>query len=308
MSAEPRVILLVDDSPTQLGQMQLLLEHEGYKSLSAPTAEDALEIAGQQPIDLVVTDLEMPGMSGLDLVMMLKMQHPNLPVILTTARGSEELAVKSLEQGAASYVPKRNISDDLVETIQRTLSVADTEQERLLFSQYVDRITIELKLENDDKLLPQILARVEQPLLELGIVDQATSMHIGVALDEALRNAMIHGNLEVSSDLREQENGQAYLDMIQARLQDPEYAARRVHVRLDADHDEATIIITDEGPGYDVGQQPDPTNPDNWEEVSGRGLLLIRSFMDEVHHNETGNQITMIKRKVDPNAIDDDDD
>ena len=59
---------------------------------------------------------------------------------------------------------------------------------------------------------------------------------------------------------------------------------------------EAIYTVRDEGPGYDPSSLPDPTDPANVEKVSGRGLFLIRTFMDQVYHNETGNEITMIKR------------
>ncbi|QDV71343.1 putative transcriptional regulatory protein TcrX [Rosistilla carotiformis] len=308
MSDEPRLILVVDDSATQLAQMRMLLEKAGYRTLTADDGEHALTIAREHTPDLVVTDLEMPGMSGLDLVMMLNLESPQLPVVLTTSRGSEELAVEALQAGAASYVPKRNLAKDLADTIERTLAVADSERQRLSFAKYIRTVAIELELNNDDSLLSQILSRLEAPLVELGIVTEATRMHIGIALDEALRNAMIHGNLEVPSSLRDQDCGQAYIDMIQARLKEEHYASRRVFVKLTANPEQAVFVITDQGPGFDVSKLPDPTDPENWEAVSGRGLLLIRSFMDEVEHNEVGNQITMVKCRVDPDAIDDDDD
>ncbi|QDS90897.1 putative transcriptional regulatory protein TcrX [Rosistilla ulvae] len=308
MSDEPRLILVVDDSATQLAQMRMLLEKAGYRTLTADDGEQALSVAREHNPDLVVTDLEMPGMSGLDLVMMLNMESPQLPVVLTTSRGSEELAVEALQAGAASYVPKRNLAKDLADTIERTISVADSERQRLSFAKYIRTVAIELELNNDDTLLSQILARLEAPLVELGIVTEATRMHIGIALDEALRNAMIHGNLEVPSSLRDESCGQAYIDLIQARLKDEQYASRRVNVSLTANPEQAVFVITDQGPGFDVNSLPDPTDPENWEAVSGRGLLLIRSFMDEVQHNDAGNQITMVKLRVDPDAVDDDDD
>lgn len=307
MSNEPRLILVVDDSATQLAQMRMLLEKAGYRTLTAEDGEQALTIARAESPDLVVTDLEMPGMSGLDLVMMLNMESPQLPVVLTTSRGSEELAVEALQAGAASYVPKRNLGKDLADTIERTLSVADSERQRLSFAKYIRSVAIELDLTNDDTLLSQILTRLEAPLVELGLVTEASRMHIGIALDEALRNAMIHGNLEVPSSLRDENCGQAYIDLIQQRLKEEHYANRRVSVKLTANPEQAVFVITDEGPGFDVSKLPDPTDPERWEEVSGRGLLLIRSFMDEVQHNAAGNQITMVKCRVDPNAIDDDD-
>jgi anti-sigma regulatory factor (Ser/Thr protein kinase) len=59
---------------------------------------------------------------------------------------------------------------------------------------------------------------------------------------------------------------------------------------------EVTFVIADEGPGFDPSRLPDPTDPAQLERVHGRGLLLIRTFMDEVSHNERGNEITMVKR------------
>ena len=57
-------------------------------------------------------------------------------------------------------------------------------------------------------------------------------------------------------------------------------------------------MVRDEGPGFDPATLPDPTDPSNLERVGGRGLLLIRTFMDEVRHNESGNEITFVKRRA----------
>ena len=61
--------------------------------------------------------------------------------------------------------------------------------------------------------------------------------------------------------------------------------------------DEARFVIRDEGPGFDPRTLPDPTDPENLLKPSGRGVMLIRTFMDAVAFNETGNEITMIKRQ-----------
>lgn len=295
MPDAPCQIMAVDDSPTQLLQLKVLLKQAGYEVCTAGNAEAAIEMARQGKLSLVVTDLEMPGMSGLDLVKVLSAEIPSLPVVLTTSRGSEELAVEALQAGAASYVPKHRLGQTLIDTVERTLAISAAEQERLSFAQYIRQISLEMEFGNDDRLLQQILSRIEAPLIELGIVTDTTRMHIGVALDEALRNAMIHGNLEVSSELRDQDDGSPFMELIQQRLADPQYADRRVSIQLTADQNQATIVIADQGPGFDVNNITDPTDPDSWEEISGRGLFLIRSFMDEVQYNESGNQITMIK-------------
>ena len=113
---------------------------------------------------------------------------------------------------------------------------------------------------------------------------------------EALSNAIFHGNLEVSSTLREKEEAGYYRLANERRVQKP-WCDRRVYVTVRMSRLEAMLMIRDEGPGFDPASLPDPTDPANLERVSGRGLLLIQTFMDRVEHNETGNQITMIKRR-----------
>jgi anti-sigma regulatory factor (Ser/Thr protein kinase) len=76
------------------------------------------------------------------------------------------------------------------------------------------------------------------------------------------------------------------------------YQDRRVYIQAWIDHDAARVAIRDEGPGFDPGRLPDPTRPPRLEEASGRGLLLIRSYMDEIAFNATGTEITLIKRRA----------
>src|SRR5262249_4847370 len=116
-----------------------------------------------------------------------------------------------------------------------------------------------------------------------------------VALREALINAIHHGNLEVGSDVRER-NEKEYQALVEERRRQEPYMDRRVHVMAKQTRAEVVFVIRDEGAGFDPKTLPDPTDPTNMERISGRGLLLIRTFMDEVEHNDRGNQITMVKR------------
>ena len=78
-------------------------------------------------------------------------------------------------------------------------------------------------------------------------------------------------------------------------------------MHLQASCDSATFVISDEGPGFDAAALRDPTDPENLEKAGGRGLLLINAFMDEVRHNDMGNEITMVKRKGSGDDEEDDD-
>ena len=85
--------------------------------------------------------------------------------------------------------------------------------------------------------------------------------------------------------------------LLAERRQQQPYCGRRVFIGAEETRSGVTYSIRDEGPGFDPSTLSDPTDPSNLEKLSGRGLLLIRTFMDEVHHNPTGNEITMVKRR-----------
>jgi CheY-like chemotaxis protein len=294
---DPTHILVVDDSPTQLRQMQMLLEKDGFSIRTAVDGNDAMKaIQAEAPL-LVVTDLQMPEMNGLELVAAVKESMPSIPVILTTSVGSEEIAAQALRAGASSYVPKRDMSSSLGPVVRQVLAVNEAAQSVREVAKFAIESTITLSLENEEKLVPKVIARLELPMVELDLFDEGERMQIAMAMDEALLNAMVHGNLEVSSELRQIDEGKPYTEAIEKRKQETPFKDRRVTVQLQASCEDATFVIRDEGPGFDVAGIRDPTDPDNLERAGGRGLLLINAFMNEVHHNDRGNEITMIKRK-----------
>jgi CheY-like chemotaxis protein len=299
---EPSHILVVDDSPTQLRQMQMVLEKEGYLVRTAINGIDAMRaVHADQPM-LVVTDLQMPEMNGLELVAAVKSSVPSVPVILTTSQGSEEIAARALREGASSYVPKRDLTTALIPVVQQVLAVNAATQSVRQVAKFATESSITLRLENDERLVPKVIARLELQMVELDLFDEGERMQIAMALDEALLNAMVHGNLEVSSELRQTDDGRPYTEMIERRKRESPYKDRRVRVHLHASCLDATFVIGDEGPGFDARSLRDPTDPENLERAGGRGLLLINAFMDEVRHNAKGNEITMVKRKNSPGA------
>src|SRR5437773_8586053 len=100
-------VLVVDDAAVDRKLVGgLLAKGSGFEVQFAASGEEALERLPAIAPALVITDLVMPGMSGLELVARLVGSHPEIPVILMTGKGSEEVAVKALKAGAASYVPK----------------------------------------------------------------------------------------------------------------------------------------------------------------------------------------------------------
>ncbi|HEX4130880.1 MAG TPA: response regulator [Pirellulales bacterium] len=290
-------VLIVDDSAVDRRLAGGLLERSYHSRIDYATdGVDALESMARQTPDIVVTDLQMPRMSGLELVIAVREKYPTVPVIVMTAQGSEDLAVQALKHGAASYLSKSRLADELRETIDSVLAVsrADRRHERVL--EYLSDMHWSFVLENDITLIPSLVDQVRQDLVRVKLCDETSLTRMGIALHEALVNAIHHGNLELRSELRERDE-QAYQRMAEQRRREAPYADRRVHVNIKVSPKEAVYVLRDEGPGFDPSRLPDPTDPANLERVCGRGLLLVRTFMDEVRHNATGNEITMIKRR-----------
>src|SRR5436190_11689862 len=105
-SSEPaaRTVLVVDDSAMDRLLASSLLESVGgWTVLTANNGVEALAELEKQKFDLVLTDLLMPEMDGLELVRAVRAKHPLVPVILMTGHGSEDIAIKALQGGAASY-------------------------------------------------------------------------------------------------------------------------------------------------------------------------------------------------------------
>jgi len=99
-------ILIIEDEAKMRRLLELNLGDDGFKTLSAGDAETGLKLLGSEPVHLVLTDLKLPGMNGLEFLQTAKQQNPALPVVVMTAFGSVETAVEAMKAGASDYVLK----------------------------------------------------------------------------------------------------------------------------------------------------------------------------------------------------------
>ncbi len=292
------IVLVVDDSEVDRRLVGGLLARDiDWLVEYATNGREAVELMQTTEPDVVVTDLMMPDMDGMELVTQIAMQHPHVPVILVTAQGSEAVAVEALSRGAASYVPKDQLADKLLETVEQVMALekADRHYNRLISC--LTRAEYEFELDNDPSLVPPLVDLLQQMLMGMQCCDTTTRMHAGVALEEALLNAMLHGNLELTADQIQETRSHlrqgADFDAIAQRRQDDPYADRRVHVQAKITQTTAEFRIRDQGPGFDVSQLPARGDPETIGQSHGRGLVLMQNFMDDVVFNERGNEVVM---------------
>jgi DNA-binding NtrC family response regulator len=122
-------ILTVDDEKNILRVVATTLKGEQYDVTTAQSAEEGMEKFGQNGFDLVITDLKLPGQSGLDLLSYVKAQQPDIPVVMITAFGTIENAVEAMKKGAFNYLTKPVNPDELLTVVREAIEKYDLKRE-----------------------------------------------------------------------------------------------------------------------------------------------------------------------------------
>ncbi len=138
-------VLIVDDEknyPTILGEV---IREDGFEPVAASSGLMALDILRNEPIDLVLTDVMMPGIDGIELLAQIKELNPTLPVMVMTAHGSVERAVEAMEKGAFTYILKPFDNDTLVAHIKKAIAIHEIVKEN---SRLKEEISIRYNFDN----------------------------------------------------------------------------------------------------------------------------------------------------------------
>ncbi len=295
------VILVVDDSEVDRRLVGGLLPKElDWLVEFADNGVSAMEKMRLSVPDVVITDMMMPEMDGMELVSCIHVEFPQVPVILITGHGSESLAVEALQQGATSYVPKPVLAEKLLETVEQVLSLSRADRSYSRLISCLANTQYNFALDNDPTLIPPLVDLVQQMLAGMNCIDPTGRMHAGIALEEALLNAVLAGNLELDAqqvqEARRQLRQGQRSELVEARRQISPYGDRVAWIHVSISRDEATFIVRDEGKGFDTTGVPERYKPEVLEHRDGRGLVLMKNFMDVVQFNQRGNEVTMMMR------------
>jgi serine/threonine-protein kinase RsbW len=222
-------------------------------------------------VDLVVSDLSSATSNDSHLVRSIQAQRSAMPIVVTTVEA--ESVTSELLKAVMADILRYPFSDDaLDDAIEKAQAYHALHDDSLKVQPFLTE-RISFRIPSAVEFLDGVLNHISERLVKMRIVDR-DSIEVVVALDEAIVNAIKHGN---GYD-----------------------ASKHVTIVTEITKDEARFQVTDEGEGFSVQDVPDPCAPENLLRTSGRGILLIRSIMDEVAYNDRGNSLLMVKRAASP--------
>ena len=288
-----KILVCASDDPTaHLRALQA--RNSEWELQTASEWERLADILSTERPDLVVLDADtLPRKlkAGVEHVLA---EGPDLPVVVIGSDWWHRSPVLSLGIGAASFVPKSAQARNLAATVERILALAARARRHSALQAHVVSTTALMQLDNDPAIVPALVSDVQDRVDQFPGWSDRELMRIGIAVEESVLNAIIHGNLEVSSALKEIDQAR-FLEQIEKRRLESMYGARRVEVELHVSQPRALIRVRDEGPGFDTNAIADPTDPQNLSKPSGRGVMLMRAFMDSVAYNQRGNEVVLTK-------------
>ena len=127
----PTRVLIVDDEKDFVEILALRLNEVGERVSSAYSGEECLKILREKNIDVVILDIKMPGMDGIDTLREIKKHHPLVEVIMLTGHGTTDTAVKGMKLGAFDYLLKPADFDDLSDKLEKARKRKDEQEERI---------------------------------------------------------------------------------------------------------------------------------------------------------------------------------
>lgn len=292
-------ILVIDDEKSIRDMLRAGLTQYGYNYYEAPDGKSGIEIYKKTRPDIVLTDVKMPEMSGIELTKHLKGIESDADVVIMTGYGSEELVIEALRSGAANYIKKPitlnelfNILDNIVLKRERR-EKNEVNQETVVFERK------QLVFDNDITriwgVINQILFNVSHEVGESAL----EGMRLG--LYEIILNAIEHGNFGISYEeksLTIQNNN--YLELLESRSEDSQRNQKKVFIDCTTDRAEISIEIRDQGEGFDFREFVEMDSSEEVLRAHGRGIFLASLYFDKIEYREPGNRVLMSKSLLRP--------
>lgn len=261
-------VLVVDDDRDVLSTLSEILSELRLNPVTAADGAEAIEKIKTRKIDMIITDLMMPNVDGLELIQKTRQLNVNIPIAVISGHGEVKNVVNALSRGAYNFITKPFTIKEIENVVKRGLRLREFSlgTHRLLEG---IRNSTEMEIPSYPHLLPSAALYIVRECQWRGVEDEAVLSNISICVDELLNNALIHGN-----DLDE---------------------TKKIFVKMTFEHGKITLHVEDEGEGFEYKNLLDEFSENVETLPTKRGLFIVNYLMDEFSFNEKGNRVTIVK-------------
>lgn len=287
-------ILIVEDDLASLSFLEMILKKEGFDYRTAENGRLGYHIFKEYQPDIVLTDVNMDEMSGLELLEKVKRERAETIVILLTAYTSEENVMSAMRYGANNYFKKPVLKNTFLSVLRKYANIIQMQNYDKEIVSFQVKHTFNLQFPSNIDLIPSIVNYLVKETS--GILSPSIQLDVRLGLSELLINAVEHGNMEISFEDKEQAiQDDTLQDLYNSRMKNEIFSKRVVDVKYSMDGKSCEWTITDQGCGFDFLKIPDPVTEDGLLRMHGRGIFICRFQFDKMEYIETGNIVKVTK-------------
>lgn len=294
-------VLIVDDESALRKVLQELIETQGHSVVSAKDGVEGLQVFREQEPDLVFSDIRMPNMDGMEFLAKVREMGQTVIFVIITGLEDHDYTLKALRHHANDFLRKPIHPNVLLPLLEKYSGIVTARTRLHETLRLFVRRSFVIQFENHLEKIPEIVERLIAETYETIPVSEKLGTKIGLV--ELIANAMEHGNLEITFEEKQaaMNLGLEGIDRLrEERAGNPELAKRIVTVEFSMDRHSCEWIIGDEGAGFDWGSLPNPLNPENLSQPSGRGIFLARMHFNDVEFLGRGNRVRAKKSFIPP--------
>ncbi len=288
-------ILIIDDEKAVRDVLKIALTEQGYETIEANNGKKGIELFKQNNPEIVLTDVMMPEMTGLEFTRFIKEMNTDTDVIVMTGYGTEEVVIEALHAGASNYIKKPISFEDLFAIIDRILT---KRKHRKRVEPAKDAVVFEKKdlvIGNDHST---VWGAVNQLLFNMHSgIDRNLVEGMRIGLYEIIINAIEHGNLAISYEEKSHAlKNNSYVQLLEERKNRADQQEKKILISSTYDHEQIIITIKDDGAGFNYGELPETKSPETMLATHGRGIFLTSLYFDSLDFLESGNTVRLIKK------------
>lgn len=260
-------ILVVDDEEDVRETLSEMIKELGYQVVVAENGKEALDRIKTEKVDLIITDLSMPKMNGLELIVTSKRINPNIPIGVISAFGNVENTTYALTRGAFSFIAKPFKMPQVKELIRKGKQLRELSLGTYALMEWVQSRT-EMDFPSEPSLFPSAILFAVKECQWRGIEDETRLENVAICLEELLSNAFIHGNRKDKD--------------------------KRIKVKMAFDAEKFVLSVKDEGEGFDGENYLEKIREEQPSMPEKRGLFIVDLLMEELRFSKKGNEVTAV--------------